>query len=218
MFSKIIKTLLVFLLFLAGLFFHGNTVHAASSGDSVDFLSDSFYETESLAAEVGDPLESMNRVVFKVNDTLYIWVMDPIASFYSKIVPSDIRTSFYCFFRNLEEPVRFINTLLQGRIHDAGTVLLRFVVNSTLGIYGFGDVATRVFDIPQVEASLGETFATWGIGDGFYLVIPLYGSTTVRDFTGTIIDGFSVTPYYTWTDDIYVQGGVYVGRLEASRA
>jgi len=185
---------------------------SAAAGKKVDFLSDDFYEYDEDSAEVQDPLEPMNRVVFNFNDKMYFWVMEPVASVYSHVVPFDLRDCIANFFRNLEEPVRFINTLLQGRFGDAGDVLTRFLINSTLGVYGLGDAASREFDFPPVEATLGETLATWGIGDGFYLVVPFYGSSTLRDFTGTMIDGFAMTPYYTWTDDIYTMAAIYAGR------
>ncbi len=185
---------------------------AFAGEEGVDFLSDDFYEYDLDDPELADPLEPLNRVVFQFNDTMYIWVLEPVATFYSHAVPLDLRECVNNFFRNLEEPVRFVNTLFQGRLADAGKVLARFLLNSTLGVYGLGDAATRVFDVPPVEATLGETLAHWGVGDGFYLVVPLYGSSTLRDFTGTIVDGFGMTPYYTWTDDIYLMGGVYVGK------
>lgn len=178
----------------------------------VDFLNDDFYEFDIDDPGVQDPLESFNRVIFQFNDTTYIWVLEPVASLYSHVVPYDLRGCVYNFFRNLEEPVRFVNSILQGRVADAGEVLKRFVLNSTLGVYGLGDVATRVFDVPPVEATLGGTLAHWGVGDGFYLVVPLYGSSTLRDFTGTVVDSFGMTPYYAWTDDIYIMGSVYVGK------
>lgn len=184
----------------------------AADDSAADFLSDDFYEIDSAGSVVEDPLEPVNRVVFQINDTLYIWVMEPVATLYSNVLPSDVRGCIYNFFHNLEEPVRFVNTLLQARFADAGDVLLRFMINSTLGVYGFGDAAARVFDIPPVDATLGETLAGWGIGDVCYLVIPLFGPSTLRDFTGKVVDGFGMTPYYAWTDDVYVMGGVYVGR------
>ena len=185
---------------------------SAVAGKKVDFLSDDFYEYDEDSTEVQDPLEPLNRVFFSFNDKLYFWVMEPVASVYSHMVPFDLRDCIDNFFRNLEEPVRFINSLLQGRFGDAGDVLTRFLINSTLGVYGLGDAASREFDFPPVEATLGETLATWGVGDGFYLVVPFYGSSTLRDFTGTMIDGFAMTPYYTWTDDIYDMAAIYAGR------
>lgn len=180
--------------------------------DGVDFLSDDFYEGEPVSVEVGDPLEGFNRAVFQFNDVTFTYVFNPVAEGYSKVVPYDIRGAIWNFFNNLQEPVRFLNCLLQGRFSHAGTVLVRFLVNTTGGVAGLGDPAGRELGFEMVEASLGETLATWGIGDGFYLVVPFYGPSTLRDFTGTIVDGLVATPYYTFTDDWGVITGVYVGK------
>lgn len=177
-----------------------------------DFLSDEFYQDDEGAAEIYDPFEPLNRGIFNFNDKMYLWVMEPVASMYSRVVPLDLRGCIHNFFWNLAEPVRFVNTVLQGRFTDAGRVLLRFAVNSTVGVYGLGDPAEREFALPHVRATLGGTLARWGLGDGFYMVVPLHGPSTLRDFTGTIIDGLGMTPYYTWTDDLYVQGLIYVGK------
>ena len=185
---------------------------SSADENAVDFLSDDFYEDETASIETDDPLESFNRAMFQLNDTTYTYVFNPVAEGYSKVVPSDIRGAIWNFFRNLEEPVRFINCLLQGRISDAGTVLVRFLINTTGGVAGLGDPAGREFGFKRVEATFGETMATWGIGDGLYLVVPFYGPSTLRDFTGTVIDGFGMTPYYTFTDDIGVMGGIYLGK------
>jgi phospholipid-binding lipoprotein MlaA len=188
-----------------------NSCYAADG--EIDYLSDDFYEDDPDISEYDlDRLETMNRAVFAFNDKMYTWVLEPVATAYSYVLPFDIRLCIYNFFRNLEEPVRLVNTLLQGRFADAGNVLVRFLVNSTCGIYGLADAADRVFDYPPVEATLGETLATWGVGDGSYLVVPLFGPSTIRDFTGTVVDGFGLTPYYTWTDDLYVISSIYFGK------
>jgi phospholipid-binding lipoprotein MlaA len=187
-------------------------VPAVSAAVGADFLSDEFYKDNNGGTGINDPLEPLNRVMFDFNDKMYIWVMDPVATMYSHAVPYDLRGSINNFFWNLSEPVRFLNSLFQGRFADAGTVLLRFAINSTLGVYGLGDPAAREFNLSQVVATLGGTLARWGLGDGFYLVIPLQGPSTLRDFTGSVIDGFGMTPYYTWTDDLYVQGAIYAGK------
>ena len=108
--------------------------------------------------------------------------------------------------------MRFVNTLLQGRFSDSFKVLGRFVINSTLGIYGLAEAAGNEFDIKPIEASMGETLQTWGVGDGFYLVIPLYGPSTLREITGTVVDSAEMTPYYSWSDDLLVNGAIYVGK------
>ncbi|HHO47405.1 MAG TPA: VacJ family lipoprotein [Desulfobacteraceae bacterium] len=184
---------------------------AAANAAEIDFLSDDFYDYDDVSREAGDPLEPLNRVIFRFNDKMYIHVMEPVASVYAAAVPLDLRECIFNFFRNLEEPVRFLNALLQGRFGDSGEVLTRFLINSTLGIYGLGDAATRVFDVPPVEATLGETLAVWGVGDGAYLVVPFYGSSTIRDFTAVVGEGFG-EPYYAWTDNYYYMGTVYAGK------
>jgi len=188
----------------------------ANAAARADYLSDEFYENNDGITEINDPLEPINRVVFQFNDKMYIWLMEPVATVYDQVVPWDLRGCIENFFWNLAEPVRLLNTLLQGRFTDAGNVVLRFAINSTLGVYGLGDPAEREFRIPPVRATMGGTFARWGVGDGFYLVVPLHGSSTLRDFTGTVIDGFGMTPYYTWTDDVYVKGSVYAGKATNS--
>ncbi|MDW7771929.1 MAG: VacJ family lipoprotein [Desulfobulbaceae bacterium] len=189
----------------------GTPGHAWNS--DTDILSDDFYGNGLESEEYKlDRLEPFNRAVFAFNDKMLIWVMEPVATAYSHVVPSDLRACVYNFFYNLEEPVRFINTLLQGRFSDAGDIFVRFLINSTFGIYGLADAADREFSYPPIAASLGETFATWGMSDVSYLVVPFHGPSTVRDFTGTIIDGFAMTPYYLWTDEVAVKGGVYAGK------
>jgi len=199
-------------LIFCGLLFFQALPGLATDEDAVDFLSDDFYEDETASIEENDPLEAFNRAMFAFNDTTYTYVFNPVAEGYNAIVPYDIRGSIWNFFRNLEEPVRFLNCLLQARFSDAGTVLVRFLVNTTGGVAGLGDPAGRELGFKRVDATLGETMATWGIGDGVYLVVPFYGPSTLRDFTGTIIDGFGMTPYYTFTDDLGVITGVYLGK------
>ena len=142
----------------------------SGADEAVDFLSDDFYSEDAESDVFNDPLQPLNRIVFIFNDTLFIWVMEPVATFYSNVVPWDIRGCIDNFFRNLQEPIRFVNTLLQGRFSESLNVLERFVINSTLGIYGLADAAGIDFGIKPIEATLGETLETWGIGDGFYLV------------------------------------------------
>ncbi|HFQ90762.1 MAG TPA: VacJ family lipoprotein [Desulfobulbus sp.] len=183
-------------------------VHAADSGD-VDFLSDAYYDEEPETISVYDPLEPMNRAIFTFNDRAYFWVLKPVATGYAHVLPWEVRGCVSNFFNNLQEPVRFVNCLLQARFSDAGRVLARFLINSTGGVFGLADPATRDLDIPPVDASLGQTLGRWGIGDGFYLVMPLFGSTTLRDFSGTVVDALAMTPYYSWSDDFVVNAGIY---------
>lgn len=107
--------------------------------DAMDLLlDDDFLDDESLPEiEYYDPLEPMNRVFFEFNDKLYYWVFDPLNSVYTATLPFDIRYSIGNFVYNLAAPIRFLNNVLQLKFNDAGAVLSRFVINSTLGVYGF---------------------------------------------------------------------------------
>ena len=167
---------------------------------AADLLDDASYQDENVYV-VADPIEPLNRVFFVFNDKFYLWILDPVATGYSKVLPQDIRGCFGNFFYNLGEPVRAVNCLLQGRFRDSGLTLSRFVLNSIFGVFGLADTASHEFDIAPVSATFGETLAVWGIGDGFYFVIPFYGPSTARDFTGLAVDTFAKSTYYPWRDD-----------------
>ena len=184
----------------------------AADDSTVDFLDDEFYDSELTFDESEDPLESFNRAMFQFNDFTYTWVFNPVATGYSHIVPVDIRGSVGNFFYNLEEPVRFLNSILQGRFSDAGTVLVRFLINTTGGVAGLGDPAGRELGFEAIDATLGETLSVWGVGDGFYLVVPFYGPTTLRDFSGDMVEGLALSPYYYWADGFEEVAAIYLGK------
>jgi phospholipid-binding lipoprotein MlaA len=182
---------------------------------AVDFLNDESYENGE-AARVADPLEPFNRAVFTFNDKLYIWVIEPVATGYSKVLPADIRGCVGNFFYNLGEPVRSVNSLLQGRVRDSGLAVSRFAINSIFGVFGLADPASDEFSIAKINATLGETLSVWGLGDGFYLVVPLFGPSTLRDFGGSLGDSLALATYTPWNDDVLtsasVQGAKTVNR------
>lgn len=211
-FLRCINRFIFTLLLVAGVTIWTPLITVAADNDQVDFLSDEFYEDDWDFVSVNDPIEPFNRAMFTFNDKAYFWVLNPVATGFAYVLPHEIRGIVWNFFNNLQEPVRAVNCLLQARFFDAGSVLLRFVINSTGGVFGLADPAGREMGFTSVEATLGETMATWGIGDGFYLVMPIFGPTTLRDFTGTFIDGLGMTPYYMWTDDWGVRGGIYTGK------
>jgi len=198
------------LLVVSGVLIHPVETLAVEDDDTIDFLDDESFASEPDLVEVADPFEPFNRTMFQLNDFTYTWIFDPVATGYSHVVPSDIRYSFNNFFYNLQEPVRCLNALLQARFSDAGTLLLRFVINSTGGIAGLGDPAGRELGFQAVDATLGETLGGWGIGDGCYLVVPFYGPTTLRDFSGDIVDGLALSPYYYWANGWEEKAGIYM--------
>ena len=163
-----------------------------------------FFEEEEAKPGHADPLENINRVIFNFNDKFYVYVLDPVARGYSSVVPEDIRGCVGNFISSLDEPIRLVNALLQGRIRDSGVIVERFIINSTLGVYGLADVADKEFEIKPVEANLGQTLGVWGVGDGYYLVIPFLGPSTMRDFTGTVLDFIGPAPYGYVTNYEYI--------------
>jgi phospholipid-binding lipoprotein MlaA len=164
---------------------------------------DEFFEQ----GDVSDPLESMNRVFFEVNDKLYFWILKPVNTAYTKVVPLDFRQCFGNFFDNIASPISVVNNLLQGKFAGAGIDLSRFLINSTAGILGFGDPALREFGIKPRPEDFGQTLGAWGLGEGPYLYLPLIGPLTVRDSVG--LAGDTLTHPVTYCDITYLDGVAY---------
>jgi phospholipid-binding lipoprotein MlaA len=137
-----------------------------------------------------DPLENTNRAVFGFNQQVDRIVLVPLATTYKTVVPGPVRDSVHDFLRNLDEPIIFANDVLQARPDLASTTLARFVVNSTIGIGGLWDPATKMH-LPYHSNDLGVTFAVWGIGSGPYLILPVLGPSNVRDAVGMVGDGYA---------------------------
>lgn len=130
-----------------------------------------------------DPLEPMNRTVFKFNDKADHYVMRPVARGYRAVTPQLVRNSVRNFFSNLGDASSTVNYTLQGRPEPAFYSFSRFTLNSTAGVLGFFDVTGE--DQRRFPATgFGDTFARWGWKNSSYLVLPLFGPSTVRDGTG----------------------------------
>jgi phospholipid-binding lipoprotein MlaA len=139
---------------------------------------------------IADPFEPVNRMFFHVNDKLYFWVLKPVASGYKTVVAQPFRLRVRDFFSNVATPVRIANCLLQFKIKGAGTETLRFVLNTTVGVVGFYDIAKKGFKIDRREEDFGQTLGFYGIGPVFYINWPLFGPSSLRDTIGTIGDFF----------------------------
>ena len=141
------------------------------------------FEDEFGAAEkeVFDPLSGYNRVMTDFNDSLYVWVLDPVARGYRWVLPYAARRGVKNFFHNLLFPLRFVNNALQLKIKNAGEEFLRFSINSTIGILGFWDPAKEWFDLEAHEEDFGQTLGYYGVGGGFHVVLPFLGPSNVRD-------------------------------------
>ncbi len=137
--------------------------------------------------EINDPLEPMNRQILKFNRRFEKFVLTPVAKTYRALLPAPARKGVYNLLHNLKSPVIFGNDVMQGEGKRAGNTLLRFVVNSTLGIGGLFDVATRL-GIESHDEDFGQTLAVHGVGEGFYLVLPIFGPSSPRDGIGLAVD------------------------------
>lgn len=147
-------------------------------------------EEEEEMVEIADPIYYWNKGMYHFNDKLYFWVLKPVARGYKWTVPELVRTGVSNFFYNLGFPIRFVSCLLQAKGGAAVGELGRFVVNTTAGIAGLRDVAKAHPKMDSSEEDLGQTFGMWGIGNGFYLVWPFLGPSTLRDSVGLVGDMF----------------------------
>jgi len=158
-------------------------------------------ESEGTSGQIADPLYPWNNAMYHFNDKLYFWVMKPVAKRYSTVFPQDVRVAVGNFFYNLAAPIRFVNNLLQLKLKNAGSELLRFVYNSTAGVGGLADVARSDLRLARHDQDLGLTLGHYGIGTGFYIVWPFLGPSSLRDTVGFAGDSFLdpvfyVTPWY----------------------
>ena len=140
-----------------------------------------------LPKSVPDPLEPVNRVMWDFNVGLMTGVIKPTSRAYRFVVAKPVRTGIGNFGRNLTYPGRLINNLLQGKWHGARDESYRFVCNTTVGVAGFWDVATR-WKIPKSDADFGQTFGKWGWRPDFFLMLPVYGPSNDRDIVGLAAD------------------------------
>ncbi len=147
-----------------------------------------------------DPLEGINRGVYKFNDVADRAIIKPVATVYKKVTPTPIRKGFNNFFNNLGSITTVLNDLLQFKFAHAFTDAGRFVINTTFGLAGFIDVA-GMDNIPNRKEDFGQTLGYWGVGNGAYLVLPLIGPSTVRDAGGFAIDRMTSDPI-TYTHNI----------------
>lgn len=140
--------------------------------------------------DYSDPLIGFNRAIFAFNDVSYRYALIPLSKGYIKVVPEPARRSVGNFFYNIKMPIYFVNNSLQLKPKAAGTNLLRFGINTTLGVFGLFDPAKSWFDIERADTSVEDTLAQYGVGYGAYVVIPLLGPSDLRNGTSTLVEGF----------------------------
>ena len=154
-----------------------------------------------------DPWEPTNRKIHGFNRTLDKYVMKPVARTYVRVVPRPARQGVANFFNNLQQPIVAVNLLAQGQPAKSGKSFTRFLLNATFGIGGVFDVATAG-GAPYYEADFGQTFALWGWEPSRYIVLPVFGGSTVRDGVGRLVN--SRTSPINWVSE---HEGPWVGVL-----
>ena len=154
-------------------------------------------DPEALAEFVAnnDPLEPLNRGLYEVNNVVDAVALRPAALVYRAVIPPPIRQGVRNALGNLRGPTILMNDLLQGQMDRAGRTAARFLINSTLGLGGLVDVAAWQFGIRGHGEDFGQTLATWGLGEGPYLFLPVLGPSNPRDLLGAGVDAVA-SPWF----------------------
>ncbi|MFO7838922.1 MAG: VacJ family lipoprotein [Desulfosalsimonadaceae bacterium] len=185
----------------------GASAEENSGGGQTDEFQQ-FGEFDEAAPSVYDPLMGYNRVMTRVNDRLYFWVLKPVARGYGAVVPEPARRSVNRFFKNLGYPVRLVNNLLQAGFRDAAEETLRFGINTTVGIAGLFDPAAKWWDLSPHPEDFGQSLGCYGVNGGFHFVLPVLGPSNFRDALARVPDAFLNPVYYV--DDTAVSVGATV--------
>ena len=151
-----------------------------------------------------DPLEPVNRGIYKFNDAADTYVLRPVAKGYVAVTPTFVRTGVTNFFSNLTYPLTIVNQFLQGKPADGFSDVGRFLINSTLGIGGLFDPATPL-GLEKHDEDFGQTFGTWGVGHCWYLMLPFLGPSTNRDLTGRLF-AIPLNPTYYSDESEWILG------------
>jgi phospholipid-binding lipoprotein MlaA len=141
----------------------------------------------SAAQVTQDPWEPFNRKVFAFNDFADRYALKPVAIWYDELAPRPVNDGVTHFFDNLSEFATMTNALLQWKPRKAGRSVTRFILNTTVGLFGIFDVAAKV-GLPEDSEDFGQTLAQWGVSSGPYLVLPIFGPSTMRDASGRLGD------------------------------
>ena len=149
--------------------------------------------------EVNDPFEELNRKTFEFNEKLDSTILRPTSEVYYKF-PTKVKTGVTNFFNNLEEIDTSVNQLLQGKPKKALNDMTRFIINSTIGIAGLFDVASKM-GLERHEEDFGQTLAVWGVPEGPYIMLPFLGPSTLRDTASLPVSSFLSVPFHMTDTD-----------------
>ncbi len=177
---------------------------------SPEYDDDYYYQR----SEVNDPLEPLNRGIFKFNEVFDMVIMEPVSRAYVFVVPEFGRDKIHNAVSNLGEPVNMLNGFLQGEPKRGFTSMWRFILNSTFGVLGFFDFAAYNAELYPVDEDFGQTMGYYGWNGGPYIVLPFLGPSNTRDTFGRVVDVFS-NPFNYVEDDKFVYGRVAVTAVDA---
>ena len=161
-----------------------------------------------------DPLEAFNRQVFAFNEGLDKVVLKPLATVYDTVLPVPVQDCLSNGFSNLREPSNAFNNLLQGKAAEAVSDVCRFAVNTTVGLLGCFDVASRM-GLERHREDFGQTLGVWGFGQGPFLVFPLFGPSSIRDGAGLGVE--TVLDVNFWINNVSVRNTIFGVRTVNAR-
>ncbi len=149
--------------------------------------------------ETNDPIEPVNRAIFSFNQGLDAVILKPVASVYKQVLPQTLQDGIRNFLNNLRTPLILANNLLQGDIDGAHQTIARFTTNSIIGFGGFGDPAGDL-GVKYRSEDFGQTLGVWGMGEGPYLMLPIFGPSNPRDLIGLVVESVA-DPIDIWADN-----------------
>ena len=161
-----------------------------------------FLSINTISDEVNDPFEELNRKTFEFNENVDEKILKPIAKFYSNFPPK-VKNGVTNFFNNLEDVETSINQLLQGKPKKSINDISRFIINSTIGLVGFIDVASKI-GLERHEEDFSQTLAVWGVGSGPYIMLPGLGPSTLRDTLSRPVSSFSSITFHMTDTDVNI--------------
>lgn len=181
------KAQLLSLTLVASLSF-GSSLIAQDDGLDIDDLFEDDFEAEEATATIHDPIEGFNRAIFNFNDGFYKNIGRPFANTYAKIMPDPVEKGIGNVFENAKFPSRFVSNVFQARFGEASKETGQFLINTTAGIGGIFKVSDEFEELDTNKEDFGQVLGAWGMGHGFYLVIPFMGPTSLRDFAADFVD------------------------------
>lgn len=182
----------------------------SAAEDGTEFDDDEFYD-EYAIPEVSDPFEAVNRTMFRFNATVMKFFIRPVTRGYETVVPRVVRRGIGNFFENLRFPIRLASNALQGNFDRAGVETGKFLFNSTVGVGGLIKVSDTFPEMRVPAEDVGQAFGKWGVDHGPFLVLPVLGPSSTRDFVGRMGDAalspvnWNLLDDYRWEVDASVR-------------